>query len=177
MNPFCSHLYNMFVLSDPRGYHCVVHGRGVHWSSWSARAPAEIHRTFDHHPHHYPYRPVWFPGCRREGWETLGHCYAVSIDFHTKKVSCANNIFFKEHKINFSFVTLYVQNVLVITIQTDLCCACKCLSGDGGENWKYTELADGGLDILLLLTCLRNLSALDTTETDFKAPDTIFLCQ
>lgn len=103
LNPFRSHLYNMFVLSDPRGYHCVIHGRGVHWSAGSARAPAEIHRTFDHHPHHYPYRPVWFPGCRREGWETLGHCYAVSIDSHAKKgiFMCQQKLFKEQLKKNF----------------------------------------------------------------------------
>ncbi|KAF3851272.1 hypothetical protein F7725_013044 [Dissostichus mawsoni] len=35
---------------DPRGYHRVIFGRGVYRSAGSAWAPAEIHRTSDHHP-------------------------------------------------------------------------------------------------------------------------------
>lgn len=63
---------------DPRGDHCVIRGGGVHRRTGSTRAPVEVYRTSDHHPHRGPHRPLWFPGGRGEGGKTLGHSYAVS---------------------------------------------------------------------------------------------------
>lgn len=113
--------HNFFVISDPRSYHCLVPGRGVYRSAWSAWDLAEVHRTSDHNPHCGPDWSVWVPGCRREGWETLGHSYAVRT--HSWKemhiyICYKTLVNVTKHSLPFCTSVLYVQIMIQVNLMT-----------------------------------------------------------
>lgn len=101
---------------DPRCNHCIVLDWGVHWSSRSAWDVVEVHWAPDYHAHCGPHRVVRLPGCRREGWKTLGHCYAVSTGWQTLR---AKRRTFNWKKKKKSFKASFHQN------KSKLFCLCE----------------------------------------------------
>lgn len=124
-------LYNFNVLPDPRGYHRVIFDRGVYRSAGSAWAPAEIHRTSDHHPDRDAHRSVWVPGCGGEGRKTLGHRYAVGSDFTQRNAHSGVQIRpNSDPHLGILVIPLCVQYIL--RIQMVVC-------GNIQEHTKYTD--------------------------------------